>query len=215
MNNIYNKFHQFYKENSLKDDNFSTNKKTEILSYTYIKIEQSFIIKEKPVIDIDPNRNDYVRLDDEDKILLVLNLLKSLNRNHIKKDKNDKFYYSFIYEIYKNKFVLYQKLDEYQKDIKYFNTLKNKYPNIKADEQLQTIIDFYSIVKKNNINHFLFETAKILFEDKYIKELETLFSILFYLDIKNRYIQKNILTNNEFKNIDALFLGDFLDEVYF
>ncbi|MFY9074093.1 hypothetical protein OZZ08_03950 [Malaciobacter mytili] len=212
MDDFYNKFNQFYKENSLKDTNFNEDDKSNILQHTYQKINLAYNLTGKNTIIIDKGIES---LDDEDKILLVLNLLKSLNRNHIKKDEENKPYYSFIYEIYKNKFALYEKLEEYQKDVKLFNTLKKKYSNIKGDEQLQTVIEFCKIVKKNNINHFLFEISKILFEDNHTKDLETLFSILFHLEIQNRYIHKNTLTNNEFENIDALFLDNFLDEIYF
>jgi hypothetical protein len=92
MDNFYNKFNQLYKENSLKDTNFNEDDKSNILQHTYQKINLDYNLTGEDTIIIDKGIES---LDDEDKILLVLNLLKSLNRNHIKKDEENKPYYSY------------------------------------------------------------------------------------------------------------------------
>jgi hypothetical protein len=206
--NIFNKFH---KQNSLKDTDFNRTKQEQILNYTYEKIENDFNRQDI----IDPLANHQCTLLDVDNINNTLSILVILDRNHLKKDKEDNFYYSFIYEIFTNQLKLQKKIDEYKVDVKCFKHLQKKYKDIKAVEELQTVIDFYSIVKRNNVNHFLFEIIKELFEDNKRKKLEKLFGILFYYNENTKSLTNNKLTDNEFDNIDALFLADFFDSVYF
>ncbi|HIP19753.1 MAG TPA: hypothetical protein EYG70_01360 [Sulfurimonas sp.] len=193
---IQEKMKVIYAEKSLTDEGLETFEQIEILNHS---LELS-----------DIKKYTYFEKNTRNRKLEFITLLKNINRNHIQKDTNDNYVYSFINELFTSREDILTKLKEIKADQKKFNYLNKKY-SIKATKEYQKISN--STLHRNQVKQFLY----LMHHDEYkdIDSIRVIFSILFY-DVKE---QKSFTTKlngleKATNNVDFYIYNDFLQYIY-
>jgi hypothetical protein len=187
-----------YDEKSLTDEDLESYEQIEILNRS---LKLSHIKKYQ-----------YFQKDTRARKLKLITLLKNINRNHIQKNNNDEYIYSFFYELFTSREHILSELTKIKSAQKKRNFLYKEYKILTSiPKEYQDI--FNSKLHKNQVVQFLY----LIHHDEYkdTESIRVIFSILFY----DKKEQKSFDTKlNELEqatnNIDFSIYHDFLQYVY-
>lgn len=173
---------ELYKLNSNKDEMLTIDEKYLTLQHTFDLIDDKYGTVTGLLLTEGILVNSLHYTDGQDKKEFI-DLLESMDKNHIKEDSTKKLYYSFIYQLLAHEIEVKKLMEEYKKDQRDYRRLKGRYPMLESSDELENVLKFYKGVNIGQVKRLLFELYTHGL-DLNKEQAISLFSILYFKKLK-------------------------------